>query len=35
MIASTALAHDLIVVTDNTRHFEVIPDLRLENWLDP
>lgn len=34
MIASTALAHDLIVVTDNTRHFEVIPELRLENWLD-
>jgi tRNA(fMet)-specific endonuclease VapC len=35
MIASTALAHDLIVVTDNTRHFEVIPDLRRENWLEP
>lgn len=35
MIASTAFAHDLIVVTDNTRHFEVIPDLRLENWLTP
>ena len=35
MIASTAIAHDMIVVTDNTRHFVVIPDLRLENWLDP
>ena len=35
MIASTALAHDLIVVTDNTRHFAVIPGLRLENWLAP
>lgn len=35
MIASTALAHDLIVVTDNTKHFEVIPDLRLENRLEP
>ncbi len=35
MIASTAVAHGLIVVTDNTRHFEVIPGLRLENWLNP
>jgi tRNA(fMet)-specific endonuclease VapC len=35
MIASTALVHDLIVVTDNTRHFAVIPGLRLENWLAP
>ena len=33
MIASTALVHDLIVVTDITRHFAVIPGLRLENWL--
>ena len=35
MIASMALAHDLILVTDNTNHFVPIPGLRLENWLVP
>jgi tRNA(fMet)-specific endonuclease VapC len=35
MIASMALAHDLILVTDNTNHFAPIPGLRLENWLVP
>lgn len=34
MIASTALAHDLILVTDNTKHFAQIPNLLLVNWLD-
>jgi tRNA(fMet)-specific endonuclease VapC len=33
MIASVALAHDLTLVTDNTKHFHNIPDLRLVNWL--
>ncbi|HVW01713.1 MAG TPA: type II toxin-antitoxin system VapC family toxin, partial [Planctomycetaceae bacterium] len=33
MIASTALHHNLTVVTHNLRHFEVIPGLRVENWL--
>ena len=32
-IASIALARGLIVVTGNTRHFERVPDLVLENWL--
>lgn len=32
-IASIALAHDLTVVTSNTRHFARIPHLRVENWL--
>lgn len=32
-IASIALAHDLTVVTGNTRHFARIPNLRVENWL--
>jgi tRNA(fMet)-specific endonuclease VapC len=34
-IASTALSRNLTVVTANTRHFQRIPDLAIENWLDP
>jgi predicted nucleic acid-binding protein len=32
-IASIALSRDLTLVTGNLRHFERIPDLRLENWI--
>ncbi|HEV8353377.1 MAG TPA: type II toxin-antitoxin system VapC family toxin [bacterium] len=32
-IASIALTHDLTVVTGNTRHFQRIPELRVENWM--
>jgi len=32
MIASVALANDLTLVSNNTRHFERIKTLRLENW---
>lgn len=35
MIASVALTYDLVLVTHNVRHFEVIPDLRIEDWLAP
>ncbi len=31
-IAATALAHDLTLVTHNTREFERVPGLRLEDW---
>lgn len=31
-IAATALAHDLPLVTNNTREFQRVPDLRLEDW---
>ncbi len=34
LIAGTALAHDLIVVTRNTREFARVPGLRVENWYD-
>lgn len=34
-IASIALAHDLTLVTGNTRHFDRVPDLTVENWLRP
>ena len=32
-IASIALAHQLPLVTHNTRHFRRIPNLILEDWL--
>ena len=31
LIAATALAHDLTLVTRNRHHFERIPDLRLHS----
>lgn len=33
LIASTALLHDLTLVTHNTRHFANVPGLRIEDWL--
>ncbi len=33
LIAAQALAHELVLVTDNVREFERIPGLKLENWL--
>jgi tRNA(fMet)-specific endonuclease VapC len=35
MIAAVALVHDLTVVTHNTKDFQNIPGLRLEDWLTP
>jgi len=32
MIAAHALSEDLVLVTNNTKEFERVPDLRLENW---
>jgi tRNA(fMet)-specific endonuclease VapC len=32
-IAATVLAANLILVTGNTRHFDRVPGLRVENWL--
>lgn len=32
-IASIALAHDLVLVSGNERHFRRVPGLSLENWL--
>jgi len=34
-IAGVAVRHGLTVVTNNTEHFARIPDLSLENWLEP
>jgi tRNA(fMet)-specific endonuclease VapC len=35
LIAAHALAHDLTLVTANTREFERVPALSLDNWLRP
>jgi tRNA(fMet)-specific endonuclease VapC len=32
IIASTALVLNYAVVTNNERHFRIVPGLRLENW---
>jgi tRNA(fMet)-specific endonuclease VapC len=34
LIGSIALANELILVTNNTKHFKRIPNLKLENWLN-
>jgi len=34
LIAATALLEDLTIVTDNVSDFQVIPGLRIENWLE-
>ena len=34
MIAAHALSEDIIVVTNNTQHFERIPQLQIENWVN-
>ena len=34
MIAAHALASNAILVTNNTREFARVPELRLENWAD-
>jgi len=32
-IASIAVQHKLIVITGNTKHFEKIPEVSIDNWL--
>lgn len=32
LIAATAIYNELTLVTNNTKHFENIPNLELENW---
>jgi tRNA(fMet)-specific endonuclease VapC len=32
MIAAQALASNTILVTNNTREFARVPELRLQNW---
>lgn len=35
LIASVALVHDLTMVTHNTKDYQNIPDLPLDDWLAP
>ena len=35
LIAAHAISEDLILVTNNTREFERVPGLRIENWAEP
>lgn len=32
-IAAVALQHDLTLITGNIKHFEKIPEIRMENWI--
>ena len=34
VIAAHALSEGLTVVTDNIKHFEHMPDVKVENWMD-
>ena len=34
LIGATALHEHLVVVTGNTNHFDRIPNLRIENWME-
>lgn len=34
LIGSTALFHNLTLVTHNTRHFADMPSIQLEDWVD-
>jgi tRNA(fMet)-specific endonuclease VapC len=33
MIAAVAIEHDLTLVTHNVKHFELVPGLRIADWL--
>ncbi len=32
LIAATAIYNEMTLVTNNTKHFENVPNLKLENW---
>ena len=34
VIAGHALSEGLTVVTDNIKHFENMPDVKVENWME-
>ncbi len=34
LIAAQALSGNLIIVTNNEKEFQRIPDLRIENWAE-
>ena len=34
LIAATAIYNELTLVTNNTKHFENVPNLKIENWKE-
>ncbi len=34
LIGSTAVANNLIMVTENTKHLSRIPKIKIENWIE-
>jgi predicted nucleic acid-binding protein len=34
LIASTAIAHNMTLVTRNVKHFEQIEGIHIENWVE-
>lgn len=34
LIGCSALENDLVMVTDNVKHFQPIPGLTIENWIE-
>ena len=34
LIGCSALENDLIMVTDNVKHFKCIPGIQVENWIE-
>lgn len=34
LIGATALHYNLTVVTDNVKHFEPMPGVKVENWIN-
>ncbi|MEA2038380.1 MAG: type II toxin-antitoxin system VapC family toxin [Thermodesulfobacteriota bacterium] len=34
LMASTAIAEDLVLITNNIKHFKRVKDLEIENWLE-
>ncbi len=33
-IAATGIRHQAVVITNNTKHFARVPNIRLENWIE-
>ena len=33
LIGATALHYDMVIVTDNVKHFKLMPVIKIENWV--
>jgi predicted nucleic acid-binding protein len=34
LMASTAIVEDLVLITNNIKHFKRVKDLRVDNWIE-